>query len=89
MTRRFGSSDFEVRSTALSWTDWAQRILNFALQLERRASLASASGSKPESSDAFSSSVFTDIQKLGLKLEGDKAAVDYLVIEHVEKPTQD
>lgn len=61
---------------------------NFTLKLERRASPTSDAGSKPKSSDACSSSVFTDIQKLGLKLEGDKAAVDYLVIDHVEKPTE-
>jgi uncharacterized protein (TIGR03435 family) len=36
-----------------------------------------------------SSSIFSDIQKqLGLKLEADKAAVDHLVIDHVEKPSE-
>jgi bla regulator protein BlaR1 len=36
-----------------------------------------------------SSSIFSDIQKqLGLKLEADKAPVDHLVIEHVEKPSE-
>ncbi|HEY6393677.1 MAG TPA: TIGR03435 family protein, partial [Bryobacteraceae bacterium] len=36
-----------------------------------------------------SSSVFSDIQKqLGLKLEADKAPVDHLVIDHVEKPSE-
>jgi bla regulator protein BlaR1 len=36
-----------------------------------------------------SSSIFSDIQKqLGLKLEADKAPVDHLVIDHVEKPSE-
>jgi uncharacterized protein (TIGR03435 family) len=39
--------------------------------------------------DWFSSSVFTDIQKqLGLELQADKAPVDYLVIDHVEQPSE-
>jgi bla regulator protein BlaR1 len=36
-----------------------------------------------------SSSIFSDIQKqLGLKLEADKGPVDHLVIDHVEKPSE-
>jgi len=36
-----------------------------------------------------SSSIFSDIQKqLGLKLEADRAAVDHLVIDHVERPSE-
>jgi uncharacterized protein (TIGR03435 family) len=39
--------------------------------------------------DWSSSSIFSDIQKqLGLKLEADKGAVDHLVIDHVEKPSE-
>jgi uncharacterized protein (TIGR03435 family) len=39
--------------------------------------------------DWSSSSVFADIQKqLGLKLEADKAPVDNLVVDHVEKPSE-
>jgi uncharacterized protein (TIGR03435 family) len=39
--------------------------------------------------DWSSSSIFTDIQKqLGLKLEADKAPVDNIVIDHVEKPSE-
>ena len=35
----------------------------------------------------LSSSIFTDIEKqLGLRLEADKGAVDYLMVDHVEKP---
>jgi len=38
--------------------------------------------------DWSASSIFSDIQKrLGLKLEADKAAVDGLVVDHVEKPS--
>jgi uncharacterized protein (TIGR03435 family) len=37
----------------------------------------------------FSSSIFTDIQKqLGLKLEGAKAPVDYLIVDHIETPSE-
>jgi uncharacterized protein (TIGR03435 family) len=36
-----------------------------------------------------SSSIFTQIQKqLGLRLEADKAPVEYLVIDHLEKPSE-
>jgi uncharacterized protein (TIGR03435 family) len=35
----------------------------------------------------FSSSIFGDIEKqLGLRLEADKSPVDYLIVDHVEKP---
>jgi uncharacterized protein (TIGR03435 family) len=40
-------------------------------------------------SEWFSSSIFTDIQRqLGLQLETDKAPVDYLVVDHVEQPSE-
>jgi uncharacterized protein (TIGR03435 family) len=40
-------------------------------------------------SDWFSAAIFTDIQKqLGLKLEKDKAALDYLLVDHVEQPAE-
>jgi uncharacterized protein (TIGR03435 family) len=39
--------------------------------------------------DWFMSSLFTDIQKqLGLQLAADKAPIDYLVVDHVEKPSE-
>ncbi len=39
--------------------------------------------------DWSSSSIFSDIQKqLGLKLEADKGPVDHLVIDHVERPSE-
>lgn len=42
------------------------------------------------SNDWTSSSILTDIQKqLGLKLEADKAPVEHLVVDHVERPTPD
>jgi uncharacterized protein (TIGR03435 family) len=38
--------------------------------------------------DWTASSILSDIQKqLGLKLDADKAPVDHLVIDHVERPT--
>jgi uncharacterized protein (TIGR03435 family) len=38
------------------------------------------------SGDWVSSSLFTDLQKIGLQLVADKGPVEYLVIDHVEKP---
>jgi uncharacterized protein (TIGR03435 family) len=39
--------------------------------------------------DWFTSSLFTDIQKqLGLQLAADKAPIDYLVVDQVEKPSE-
>jgi uncharacterized protein (TIGR03435 family) len=39
--------------------------------------------------DWTTSSIFTDIQKqLGLKLDADKGPVDSLLIDHLEKPTE-
>ena len=41
------------------------------------------------SGDWSLSSIYSDIQKqLGLRLEADRAPVDYLVIDHVEKPSE-
>jgi bla regulator protein BlaR1 len=35
----------------------------------------------------FSSAIFSEIEKqLGLRLEADKGPVDYLIVDHVEKP---
>ena len=43
----------------------------------------------PSSSDASGPSIFTALQEqLGLKLESKKGAVDTLVIEQVEKPSE-
>ncbi len=41
---------------------------------------------EPGEADTAGASVFTVMEGLGLKLEGDKAPIDYLVIDHVEKP---
>jgi uncharacterized protein (TIGR03435 family) len=39
--------------------------------------------------DWFMSSIFADIQsQLGLQLSGDKASVEYLVVDHAEKPSE-
>lgn len=62
---------------------------DFALTLDLNGPPDSANvpQSKTASVDWSSSSIFTDIQKqLGLKLEAARAPVDYLVIDHVEKP---
>jgi bla regulator protein BlaR1 len=48
-----------------------------------------AEAEKAALSEWFSSSIFTDIQRqLGLQLETDKAPVDYLVVNHVEHPSE-
>jgi uncharacterized protein (TIGR03435 family) len=48
-----------------------------------------AEAEKAALSEWFSSSMFTDIQRqLGLQLETDKAPVDYLVVDHVEQPSE-
>ena len=41
---------------------------------------------KPVANDWSSSSIFVDIRKLGLSLEASKAPVDYLRIDHAERP---
>ncbi len=48
-----------------------------------------AEADKAALSEWFSSSIFTDIQRqLGLQLETDKAPIDYLVVDHVEQPSE-
>ncbi len=63
---------------------------DFILKLDILEGLSSSDPDfKRRMSDWGSSSIFTDIQKqLGLKLEADKSAVDYLVIDHVEQPSE-
>jgi uncharacterized protein (TIGR03435 family) len=38
--------------------------------------------------DPAGSSIFTAVQKLGLRLQSASGAADFLVIDHVEKPTE-
>jgi bla regulator protein BlaR1 len=46
-------------------------------------------GGKATLVDWFSSSIFSDIERqLGLRLEADKGQVDYLVVDHVEQPSE-
>jgi uncharacterized protein (TIGR03435 family) len=48
-----------------------------------------AEAEKAALSEWFSSSIFTDMQRqLGLQLETDKAPVDYLIVDHVEQPSE-
>ena len=57
----------------------------------RPGALAAADGSPPaqEASDPSGDSIFTSVQKLGLRLEKRKMALDQLVVEHIEKtPTE-
>lgn len=63
---------------------------NFSLRLDTLEGLSSSDPDfKIKFSDWSSSSIFSDIQKqLGLQLVSGKAAVDYLVIDHVERPSQ-
>jgi len=65
-------------------------VYDFTLRLD---TLEGVSSSDPELkakiSDWSSSSIFSDIQKqLGLQLLSGKAPVDYLVIDHVARPTE-
>jgi len=61
--------------------------LKGAYDFTLKAILPSEAG-KTALSDWFSSSIFTDIRsQLGLQLEEDKAAVDYVVVDHVEQPS--
>jgi bla regulator protein BlaR1 len=65
-------------------------LYNFTLKLDTLEGISSSDPElKTKMSDWSSSSIFTDIQKqLGLQLASGKAPVDYLVIDHVEKPSQ-
>jgi uncharacterized protein (TIGR03435 family) len=63
-----------------------------AANRRRPEALAAADGSPrmaEEASDPAGVSIFTSIQKLGLRLEKRKIALDQLVVEHIEKtPTE-
>ncbi len=61
-------------------------IYDFTLKFDESAG-ASPADQKGAMLDFVSSSVFPQIQKqLGLKLEDDKAPVEYLIVDHVEEP---
>jgi bla regulator protein blaR1 len=61
-----------------------QGIYDFTL----KSSLPGAS-EKAALAEWFSSAIFTDIQRqLGLRLEAGKAAVDYVVVDRVEQPSE-
>lgn len=67
-----------------------------ALEVPARAAGGRANGWKSNQSGALSDasdpggvSIFASVQKLGLRLEKRKAALDYLIVDHVEKtPTE-
>ncbi len=63
---------------------------DFSLRLDTLERLTAADPDlKAKGTDWSTSSIFTDIEKqLGLKLESDKAPVKFLVIDHVEKPSE-
>jgi bla regulator protein BlaR1 len=65
-------------------------IYNFTLKLDTMEAISSSDPDfKSKMLDWSSSSIFSDIQKqLGLQLVSGKALVDYLVIDHVEKPSE-
>ena len=64
-------------------------IYDFTLKLDSQEG-PPAFGPKTEASGDWSdSSIFSDIQKqLGLQLVSDRAPVDYLVVDHLEKPSE-
>jgi len=67
-----------------------QGSYDFTLRLDIMEGLANDDPElKTKSSDWSFSSIFIDIEKqLGLKLESDRAAVETLVIDRAERPTE-
>lgn len=65
-------------------------VYDFSLKLDTLEGIASSDPDfKVKLSDWSSSSIFSDIQKeLGLRLVPGKSPVDYLVIGHIEKPSE-
>jgi uncharacterized protein (TIGR03435 family) len=65
-------------------------IYDFTLKLDTLEGISSSDpGFKARNSDWSTSSVFTDVQKqLGLQLVSAKSPVDYLVIDHIERPSE-
>ena len=63
-------------------------VYDFNLQLQTLRDLTQLDpgAAKPVANDWSSSSILVDIRKLGLSLEASKAPVDYLRIDHAEKP---
>jgi uncharacterized protein (TIGR03435 family) len=65
-------------------------LYNFTLRLDTLEGVSNSDAElKTRMSDWSSSSIFSDIQtQLGLQLVSGKEPVDYLVIDHVEKPSE-
>ena len=65
-------------------------VYDFTLKLDTLEGISSSDPDfKAKTSDWSSSSIFADIQKqLGLQLVSGKSPVNYLVIDHVEKTSE-
>jgi uncharacterized protein (TIGR03435 family) len=65
-------------------------LYDFAVRLDTLEGLSNTDlDSKTRMSDWSSSSIFSDIQKqLGLQLVQGKEPVDYMVIDHLERPSE-
>lgn len=64
---------------------------NFKLKAPRLLSATNPEDVPPKSEvrgDWVSSSLFADLRQIGLELAGGNGSVDYLVIDHVEKPSE-
>ncbi len=82
LTYRLGRPVVDLTGLQGSW--------DFTLRLDSTEGAASDDpGVKASISDLSLSSIFTDIEKqLGLKLESDRAPVETLVVDHVERPSE-
>jgi bla regulator protein blaR1 len=77
-----GRYDFELKLDGLPSVDQVREVA-------ASGNMEAADSMKRKMVDWTESSIFSDIQKqLGLKLEAGRASVDNLVIDHVEKPTE-
>jgi bla regulator protein blaR1 len=81
-TRLKGQYDFELKLDGLP-------NINQLQEAASSGNMEAAGAMKRKMVDWTESSIFSDIQKqLGLKLESGRASVDNLVIDHIEKPTE-
>jgi uncharacterized protein (TIGR03435 family) len=73
----------------LPWTG-LEGIFDFKLNWVQPggASLASSDGTTPAASDPADGSIFTAIEELGFKLQSTKEPFEVLVIDNVQKPSE-